>query len=185
LFSARRKQKSKRPQVLWRKYQAQLERAASNVLTLLDACHAGGSTPCWNHDISVGGTTELLAACGVNKTTAGGNGPKVFTNVLLSELKIFAARRTMFSVAELHHGMLAQLASKRVTWREEITRKPTCAPVYIRLRGGTHQPSIMLKALGADHEQTWRSPTRGVEIPSKELKISTVGSERGNIQALQ
>lgn len=92
--------------------QSQLEEADSDVLLLLDCCHAAHPTLTnSNH-----GVTEAIAACGF-EATAPGVGPHSFTNALILELEL-ASQTSPISVAKLHSNILWRLK----TWKPSLKR---------------------------------------------------------------
>ncbi|KAF1846336.1 uncharacterized protein K460DRAFT_356027 [Cucurbitaria berberidis CBS 394.84] len=92
--------------------QSQLEEADSDVLLLLDCCHAAHPTL----TDSDHGVTEAIAACGF-ETTASGVGPHSFTDALIRELEI-ASQGPPIAVAKLHGRILWRLK----TWKPSLQR---------------------------------------------------------------
>jgi hypothetical protein len=114
-----------------------LQQSQSDVLILIDACFAAGagarSVPCAPDQ----GTTEIIAASGMEKTAFG---PSVFsfTHALMHQLYVFANHDTaqVFSVTVLHQALLSNIISRPASHRQ--------TPVYIRLDDG-QRPSISLQ----------------------------------------
>jgi len=85
------------------------------------------------------GRNELIAACGF-EARAIGPGPRSFTAALIQKLNDFATPLgQVFSIADLHQRILYEILHRN---------SPTPTPVYIRLSGQTHQPSIPLQCYG-------------------------------------
>ncbi|KAJ4294458.1 hypothetical protein N0V90_008149 [Kalmusia sp. IMI 367209] len=109
---AARRDLSSSPILASNSIQSQLEEADSDVLLLLDCCHAA-HPPLTDSDH---GVTEAIAACGF-ETTAPGVGPHSFTDALIRELEI-ASQGPPISVAKLHGNILWRLK----TWKPSLRR---------------------------------------------------------------
>lgn len=136
--------------VKWYAHQVSLEEAASDVLILLDCCHAGACSGEANT-----GVKEVIAACGFD-TWAPGVGDHSFTKSLIEELKSHSAGLA-FSAAYLHSKILDRLKhwsprynAERLTvqdregrWKDMERRK---TPVYISLNKFNIQKSIEIRS---------------------------------------
>jgi hypothetical protein len=90
------------------------------------------------------GTTELIAASPFD-TIAPGPSERSFTHALITELKALAQEGQMFSVAELHRRVLANIIKQRTGLKRRILKQwlhPSVSPVYVRLFSGAEEPSI-------------------------------------------
>ncbi|PMD37051.1 hypothetical protein L207DRAFT_532614 [Hyaloscypha variabilis F] len=151
------------PGLRWSSLRSQLERNPANVLVLRDCCEAGGSlddaspllTSSVNTDkppISKAGTTELIAASPFD-TLAPGPSERSFTCALITELKTLAQEGQLFSVAELHRRVLANIIKQRTGVKSRILKQwlhPSVSPVYVRLVGDTAAPSIGLMPISVE-----------------------------------
>jgi hypothetical protein len=83
-------------------------------------------------------------------------------------LKVLAGKGEMFSVAELHRRVLANIIERRRGWRCRVQREwqwPSVSPVYVRLVGGVEVPSIGLMPLGVRESQKWVAEKETMQIP--------------------
>ncbi|KAI9698151.1 MAG: hypothetical protein M1836_004153 [Candelina mexicana] len=108
------------PSIDWFIIQPSLEKSDSDVLILLDCCHAASSVRGVSH-----GTTEIIAACGF-ETWSPFVGPYSFTRSLIDELRALS-RRQSFSAAILHNKVLSRLKNLR-----SVDEKRKC-PVHVLL----------------------------------------------------
>jgi hypothetical protein len=120
-----------------------LDRAASDVLLLLDACYAANSAEHFPQDI-VGNTTfgqraEMIAASGF-ETTARGSGPGSF-KALTKCLRSMAGSGELFTTASLHLQMVIKL---RDLWYRNVSPVATTTPFHGILRSNPDLPSIPL-----------------------------------------
>ena len=139
--------------------QAQLERVASDVLFLIDACQAGGSVPnnlFPNFPVQhlkypkpiEGGSKELIAACGFDRVAPGPIGSTSFTKALILTLLDMAEYGVAFSAAILHQQILARLLSQWKSHDSSSLLKSLLAPatpVRITLVESRAGPTIILK----------------------------------------
>jgi hypothetical protein len=86
------------PTVKWSGIQNVLEESQSDVLLLLDCCHAGSANTNEGN-----GVTEVISACPYN-SNANGVGPYSFTHALVIELEALASRAE-FSTGELYNNI--------------------------------------------------------------------------------
>jgi hypothetical protein len=93
------------PSLNWSATQTLFEQAESDVLVILDCCHA--ATTASNPGQ---GVTELIAACGF-ESMAPAPGPRSFTSSLVGVLREWDGR--CFSIAMLHHEVLFRLKHER------------------------------------------------------------------------
>jgi hypothetical protein len=96
--SWRNNNKLKCPTVKWSGIQNVLEESQSDVLLLLDCCHAGSANTNEGN-----GVTEVISACPYN-SNANGVGPYSFTHALVIELEALASRAE-FSTGELYNNI--------------------------------------------------------------------------------
>jgi hypothetical protein len=164
------------PGLRWSLLQSQLERAPSDVLILLDCCESGGSlhsSPPPSSPSNPQGTTELIAASPFD-TLAPGPGELSFTGALITELKVLAAKGELFSVAELHRRVLANIIERRTGWRTRVQREwqwPSVSPVYVRLVGGVEVPSIGLMPLGVRESREWVAEEKEAVQISRDIEV--------------
>jgi len=138
---------------MWSPLQTQLERCSADVLIILDCCYASGAlyiTPPSSSSISSrptqafkSGTTELIAASSFDTVTPSPAGPS-FTPLLCTELEALAREGQLFSVAELHKRLLANIIKQRTNLLSRVFIYPSQSPIYVRLVGGAEVPSIWL-----------------------------------------
>ena len=130
------------PKVQWHALQTALLYSRSDILILLDSCCSAGSiTPSAG---ARGGVTELIAASGF-ESLAYGPGPYSFTTILMEELirtvlQLSGKARQNFSIVDLHQKILLSVVRK-------CSPNITSTPVYVKLRGATSKPSIVLRRL--------------------------------------
>jgi hypothetical protein len=98
VYSWRNNNKLKCPTVKWSGIQNVLEESQSDVLLLLDCCHAGSANTNEGN-----GVTEVISACPYN-SNANGVGPYSFTHALVIELEALASRAE-FSTGELYNNI--------------------------------------------------------------------------------
>jgi hypothetical protein len=98
MYSWRNNNKLKCPTVKWSGIQNVLEESQSDVLLLLDCCHAGSANTNEGN-----GVTEVISACPYN-SNANGVGPYSFTHALVIELEALA-NRAEFSTGELYNNI--------------------------------------------------------------------------------
>jgi hypothetical protein len=98
VYSWRNNNKLKCPTVKWSGIQNVLEESQSDVLLLLDCCHAGSANTNEGN-----GVTEVISACPYN-SSANGVGPYSFTHALVIELEALASR-VEFSTGELYNNI--------------------------------------------------------------------------------
>jgi len=129
--------KAKCPTVKWGGIQSILEEAKSDVLLLLDCCHAGTA------NTNVGeGVTELISACAWN-SEANGVGPYSFTNALVIELQDLV-KKPSFSTGELYSNIFSRIQARMPENGAE--RHP--APVHLILTNDSnYRRSIQLSRL--------------------------------------
>jgi hypothetical protein len=125
-----------------------LEKAAPDVLLLIDACHSGAainiSRPLYLKEEKAG-TTELIAASGFAEPSFSGS--VSFSVMLAQVLTLMSAQTLPFSVMDLHR----QLYNHMLLRRKGIHRSPA-SPVYLRPAGNFTEPSIMLQPLKHEDE---------------------------------
>jgi hypothetical protein len=128
---------AKCPTVKWGGIQSILEEAKSDVLLLLDCCHAGTA------NTNVGeGVTELISACAWN-SEANGVGPYSFTNALVIELQDLV-KKPSFSTGELYSNIFSRIQARMPENGAE--RHP--APVHLILTNDSnYRRSIQLSRL--------------------------------------
>jgi hypothetical protein len=122
--SWRRERSAKRPTVQWSGIQNVLEQAESDVLILLDCCHAGTATASEGN-----GVTELISACAYN-SQANGVGSYSFTKELIIELQQLS-QKPSFTVAELYRNIFCRIQSRRPEDEDQRERHP--APIHLSL----------------------------------------------------
>jgi hypothetical protein len=132
-----------------------LEKAASDVLLLIDACHSGASinvlTP--SHDEKKG-TTELIAASGFAEVSFSGS---MSLSVTLAHVLMFMSVLALpFSVMDLHRQLY-----NHMLLRQKESYRSLASPVYLRLTGDSTEPSIMLQLL--QHEDKPEVPGQTVK----------------------
>jgi hypothetical protein len=93
------------PSLNWSATQTIFEQAESDVLMILDCCHAATTTSNTGR-----GVTELIAACGFESMTPA-PGPRSLTNCLIGILNEWDDK--FFSAAMLHHEILFRLKHER------------------------------------------------------------------------
>ncbi|KAF8866141.1 hypothetical protein BDZ45DRAFT_333428 [Acephala macrosclerotiorum] len=112
----------KYPTVQWSGVQNVLEQAESDVLILLDCCHAATATTSEGN-----GVTEMISACAYN-AIANGVGYYSFTKELTIELRELS-RRPSFPVADLFRNVFSRIQARR----PEDGRERHPAPVHLSL----------------------------------------------------
>jgi hypothetical protein len=137
--------------------QEHLELSPADVLIILDCCESGGSlqsyppsTPTSGANanrLSKPGTTELIAAAPFD-TIAPGPGETSFTAALMKELEILAGKGELFSVAELHQKVLANIIKQRISLiiENETLWHPSVSPVYARIVWGNRGAEYWIDA---------------------------------------
>ncbi|TVY17726.1 Cholesterol oxidase [Lachnellula arida] len=103
--SGRKNSRSRYPTVRWSGIQTALEQSQSDVLTLLDCCHAGTASSDEGN-----GTTELIAACAYNSSTHGVPSYS-FTKELEIELRELSTLSS-FSVGNLYDNLFSRVRSR-------------------------------------------------------------------------
>lgn len=176
-----RRQDSSSPTLPSNSIQSQLEEADSDVLLLLDCCHAAHPTL----TDSDHGVTEAIAACGF-ETTAPGVGPHSFTNALIRELEI-ASQGPPISVAKLHGKILWRLKTWKPSlqrdrdgnlWQDQDGKIPTereqrVTAVHCFLTNETIYRSILLAPLkGAPNSSSTASSLPIISPPSSPTSAS-------------
>jgi ribosomal protein L37AE/L43A len=101
-----------------------LEQAESDILILLDCCHAGTATSSEGN-----GVTELISACAYN-SQANGVGSYSFTKELIIELRQLN-QKPSFTVAELYRNIFCRIQSRRPEDEDRRERHP--APIHLSL----------------------------------------------------
>ena len=155
----------------WYAHQVSLEDTKSDVLILLDCCHAGGSS-----GDAAKGTKEVIAACGF-ETWAPGVGDHSFTKSLIEELK-YLSTGSSFSASSLHHRILDRLKhwspiynAERLSvqdpegrFRDAERRK---CPVYISLNKETMRRSIEIVSRVMSTPKGQASGSNSIYTPNK------------------
>ncbi|KAE9378652.1 hypothetical protein N431DRAFT_459986 [Stipitochalara longipes BDJ] len=139
------------PTLDWYALQVGLERTASDVLVLLDACCSAGTSNLSNEYASNRESrTEVIAASGYDQITRG----QSFTTALIGELKRMANSDINFtecmSAAQLHQRLLTSMLHQTLPKEDDpgIVLTTNClfsTPVYISLSNDYKKPSIPIK----------------------------------------
>jgi len=134
-----------------------LEKAASDALLLIDACHSGASINVLRpSNDEKKGTTELIAASGFAEVSFSGS---MSFSVTLAHVLIFMSVLNLpFSVVDLHRELYNHMLLRRKESYRNIA-----SPVYLRLTGDFTEPSIMLQPLKHEEESEVTGQTVKVE----------------------
>jgi hypothetical protein len=167
LSSWRPKQTSKCPTVQWSGIQNVLEQAESDVLILLDCCHAGTAATSEGN-----GVTELISACAYN-SQANGVGSYSFTKELIIELRELS-RRPMFTVAELYKNVFGRIQSRKPEDEDMRERHP--APIHLSLtqdhprypRSIQFMRHYVVRQVLSEHQEPIATPTYGASTSNTE-----------------
>lgn len=148
---AKRSSRSSGPRVAWHHLQPKLECAESDVVILLDTCHAAsvGNVTSYN-DSHQQGRTELIAACAFDQIAP--SGPNSFTAAIIAVLKNLAKEDpeylNTFSVLKLYKLLSATMMrnSGNASHAVDLATKPVFSnPVYLCLTEDDSKPSIPFK----------------------------------------
>lgn len=132
----------------WTPLLANLEQASSDVLLIIDSCHAAASIVLMKPvENSSGGTTELIAACGFETTTPlQGFGlalATTLTQLTIPDQQLPDDHPVPFSAVRLHSHLHLNLLQHG----PDIEGHWPSTPVYLRLTEGSFRSSILLKPL--------------------------------------
>ncbi|CZR65496.1 related to cholesterol oxidase precursor [Phialocephala subalpina] len=167
--SGRRNRQGKSPTVQWSGIQNALEHAQSDVLILLDCCHAGTAN---NNEGN--GVTELIAACAYN-SLANGVGSFSFTRELEIELRDLA-KLPSFSIGNLYHNIFCRIQARMSDDERDhpapvylpLTQEDPRYPRSIRLSVHRDRPSLSTQSTESSFEV--QAPDSGlgsgIELPS-------------------
>ncbi|KAK0126835.1 hypothetical protein ONS95_008414 [Cadophora gregata] len=174
-FTATRE--SQHPSIDWTSMQANLESANTDVLLLLDCCHASAAASSFEQsyedDPEPRKRLEILAGCGYDSVTREA-GRYSFTKALIAKLNERGKLECVFSVGQLfqslHARMLRQHPSNIPDSDDDKYNKCFVAPVYIPRCTDPIHVSIPLRKLDSpkkedasdqqDHSvDNWRYPS--------------------------
>jgi hypothetical protein len=134
-----------------------LDPSPSNVLILLDCCHAASG--------SIGQRKELITACSFESTC--GDGPQGFTNNVVQQLEHAYNQGQVLSTSQLYN----RLATKHFVMQAGVPEL-AAIPIFLQHHDKHVTPLFLMPMLLNTHQSWYPAPTRGVRLQPANVILS-------------